>query len=1132
MINNYCIQHSRWMSLLFVVFKKIPLRMRLTIFILCVCAGVTYATESYSQSTILSLDVQNKTVQDVLDKIEAQTEFRFFYNNKQVDTSRQVSLKARNKNVFSVLDELFDETSVAYKVIDRSIILSQQEIIASAIVQQNILNISGKITDQYGDPVIGANILQKGSTNGTITDLDGKFDLAVPANSTLVISYIGYLTQEISVGTKTVFNIQLKEDAKTLDEVVVTALGIKREEKALGYAVQRVSGDKLPLAKTVDVATGLTGKIAGLNVMNSTEFNQEPTITLRGQKPIVVIDGVPYENVGINAIAADDIETIDVLKGATASALYGSKGGGGAIMITTKKGSDTEGLNIQVNSNTMFFAGYLAFPEVQSSYSRGFGGKYNNDYVWGDKLDIGRTAMLWDPYTHEWREQELTSKGKNNFKNFLQFSMVTNNNVNITQQGKYGSFRASITHVYDRGQFPNQDLNKFTFLVGGEMKWGKFKMDATASYNKRKSSNESGVGKYSSSYIYDMVIWGGTEYDVRDYKNYWIKGKEGVQQNWYDKSWYDNPWFKAYEVVDGYDVDLMNASVNGTYEITPWLKAMLRGGVDVYSKRNEWRNAMSANQAWDKNGFYGVSRNTEFSINTDAMLMADKTWGKFNVNILAGGNINYFYSDNMRSTTAGGLTIPEFYSLKASVDPIDATSSLKRKRINSLYGKASLSWASTYFLDITGRNDWSSTLRADERSYFNPSVSGSVVLSEIFKLPDWWDFLKVRGSWTVTKTSADIYDINNVYSVTTNVWDGLTAASFPSNLIGGTVRPKKAETWEIGLASHMFKNRLYFDVAYYRNVESDFIINGGVSQATGYEGVQTNFKEKRLRKGIEVTIGGTPIQTRDFKWDILTNWGHDKYEYLEIDPEYSTNRPWIKKGESWHWIEVKDWDRDPDGNIIHNGGMPQRQEFNTKVGNTTPDLIWGITNTFKYKQFTLDFSFDGRIGGISYSRTHQMLWNTGVHIDSDNMYRYEEVVNGNLTYIGKGVKIVSGTVTRDPDGNILEDTRVFAPNDEVVSYEAYISKYHDAHNRPARQNYLRETFFKLRNLSLTYDLPVSLCNKLSMKSASVGITGQNLFFWGLDYKYADPDKGGDDKGHENLNSPLQRYMGINLKVNF
>ena len=1105
--------------------------MRLTAIMLFVCIGLAYASESYSQSTTLTLNVNNKTVQEVLDEIEKQSEFHFFYNNKQVNTNRVVSIKSKKKDVFNVLEQLFNGTDISYKVLDKSIILSPKEMLMSAVVQQSIKNISGTITDSNGEPIIGANVLEKGSTNGTVTDINGKFSLSVPNKSTLVISYIGYVSKAIVVGNQTVFNIQLTEDTQNLNEVVVTALGIKREEKALGYAVQKVDAKALTSAKSIDVGTSLTGKVAGLNVKNSTEFNEAPSLKLRGETPILIIDGIPYGNMTLNEIAPDDIESIDVLKGATASALYGARGTTGAIMITTKRGSQNEGINVEINSNTMFFAGYLAFPEVQSSYSRGYGGKYNSDYVWGDKLDIGRTAIQYDPETFEWREMELTSKGKNNFKNFLQFSAITNNNVSVSQKGKYGSFRTSLTHVFNKGQYPNQKLNKITYTAGGEMSYKNFKLEGSASYNKRVSSNDNGSG-YSGSYIYDMVIWGGTEYDVRDYKNYWVEGKENEQQNWYDNSWYDNPWFKANEVVDAYDTDILNVYMNSSYEITPWLKAMLRGGLDFYSKKNEWRNAKSANYAWDKNGFFGISRTSGYSINTDAMLMADKTWGKLNMNVLAGGNIYFYSDDKMRSTTSGGLTIPGFYSLKASVDPIDASSELKRKRVNSLYGKLSLSWASTYFLDVTGRNDWSSTLSKETRSYFYPSVAGSVVLSEIITLPEAWNFWKIRGSWTTSKQDAGVYDNNNVYSVSTNVWDGLGTASYPSSLIGGNVHPKKSMVYEVGTAANFFNNRLYADLAYFRKLESDFIISGGISSATGFSSVQVNFKEERLRNGYELTIGGSPIKNKDFQWDILTNWGHDKYSYFKIDPDYSTKKPWLKKGESWDWFDIYDWDRDPDGNIIHNGGIPVKQNFKTKVGNLTPDLVWGITNTFRYKNFTLNFTIDGRIGGMSYSRTHQMLWNSGAHKDSDNQWRYEEVVNGNKTFIGEGVKVVSGSVERDPDGNIISDTRVFAPNDVVVSYEAYISKYHDSTSRPSRQNVLDETFFKLRNLTFTYDIPQLWCGKIGMKSASVSLTGQNLFLWAKEYKYADPDKGGDSSGYESLNSPSQRYIGFNIKANF
>lgn len=1115
------------------------LKMKITTILLFLACFCLQANNSFSQNATVNLEMNDASLTDIFKEIENQTEYRFFYNNNILNNTRKLRINIKGQKLSDLLNQIFKDSDITYSMVDRYIVITtrEDETEANAPIPAQLVKktIAGVVTDPNGDSIIGANVVEKGTTNGTITDIDGQFTLSVSPGSVLQITYIGFKTVEVTVGEQSLLRIEMVEDSEVLSEVVVTALGIKREEKALGYAVQKVSSESLTMAKGFDITSSLTGKIAGLNIQNSTEFNEKAEILLRGEKPLLIIDGVPYDNMSLNELAADDILSIDVLKGATASALYGSRGGTGALMVTTKRGEE-EGLKVSINSNTMFFTGYLAFPEVQHGYSAGTGGRYNNNAVWGNKLDIGRTEVMWDPYTYEFREQELVSKGKDNFKNFLQFSWLTNNNISVSQKGKYGSIRASLTHGYNRGQYPNQDLNKLTFFLGGDMTYGKFKLDASASYNKRKVSNEGGAG-YSSSYIYDLVIWGGTEYDVRDYRNYWIAGKEHVQQNWYDDSWYDNPYFKANEVITGYDTDVFNASANLTYEFTPWLKAMGRAGIDVSTKKNIWRNALSANYGWDKRGYYAQARDNNLSTNADAILMADKTFvEKFNVNFLAGTSIYYSNYDYLSNATKGGLSTPGFYSLYSSMDPaLDMTAKYEQKRVNSLYGKLSLSWASTYFLDVTGRNDWSSTLRPDERSYFYPSISGSIVLSEIFRLPEWWDFLKVRGSWTTSKKDADIYYNNNLYNIKISQWGDLNTAEYPTSLISRSILPRKTETWEVGLGSNMLNNRLHFDFAYYHKMESDFIINGTASPTTGFTSIQTNSKEKRLRQGIEVIIGGTPIKTRDFSWDILTNWGHDRYTYAAIDPEFSTKSPWVKKGERYDWIDIYDWDRDPQGNIIHNGGMPIKQTFKSKVAHLSPDLVWGITNTFKYKDFTLMFTIDGRVGGNSYSRTHQMLWNSGAHVDSDNKYRYEEVVNGNLTYIGQGVKVISGSVSRDPDGNILEDTRVYAPNDEVVSYEAYITRYHGATSNPSRQNVLDETFFKLRNLSITYDLPSSLCKKMGMTNASVGLTGQNLLLWAKDYKYADPDKGGssgDSYGYESLNSPSQRYMGVNIKIGF
>lgn len=1118
-------------------------KMLLTFFMLITyCAS---ANNLFSQSSKVSINCQQTRISDVLRYIENQTEYLFYYDKKAISADRKVDINVTNQPVSQVLDLLFNKTNIGYKMVDSHIVISpnlnDSKLKTKAETQQSV-TIEGTILDVANMPIVGASVVEKGTTNSTTTDADGHFTLSVQPNAIIRISYVGYKSQEISVGNKTLFNVQLFEDAEALDEVVVTALGIKRAEKALGYATQKVSGESLTTVKNVDISSMLTGKIAGLSVMNTTEFNQDAEIKLRGENTLLIIDGIPSQNMSLSNIASDDIESIDVLKGPTATALYGAMGNNGAIMVTTKKSGNAEGIEVGINSNTMFFAGHLAFPEAQSSYSYGFGGKYDDvsGYVWGDKLDIGRTAVMWDPYLYEKREQELVSKGKNNFKNFLEPSMITNNNVSVSQKGKYGSFRSSLTHVYNKGQYPNQKLNNFNYYIGGEMSFGKFKLDAAAGLNKRVSPNDAGAGYYSSSYIYDMVIWGGTEYDIRDYKNnYWVKGQEDIQQNWYDKNWYDNPYFKAYEVLRATDKTVMNTYFNGTYDVNPWLKAMLRAGIDTYTDKFENRNAMSANYSGDKRGYFSTSTTTGYNVNTDAMLMGDKTWDKFNLNVLAGVNINYLKSDNQFIQTAGGITIPGFYSIQASVDPVQTPydfgsnqNVMKRKQINSIYAKSSLSWDDTYFLDITGRNDWSSTLMRNNRSYFYPSVAGSIVLSEIIKLPSVWDFWKMRGSWTMTKQDASIYANNNVYNVEINRWNGLGVASFPNSVIGQDIFPQKSATMEIGTAANFFGNRLYADLTYFRKVESDFIINGGVSQSTGFASIQTNSKEELLRNGFELTVGGTPIETETLKWDILTNWSRDTYKYKKLDPAHSTNKPWIEEGARWDWFEVYDWERDDEGNIIHSGGMPMEQTFVSKRGNMRPDLVWGITNTLRYKQFTLSFTLDGRFGGMSFSRTVQTMFSSGTHIDTDTQWRYDEVVDGKTNYIGNGVKVISGEVQRDAEGNILEDSRKYAPNDVPVSYQAYMLRYNDGASKPKWQNVFDETFFKLRNLSLVYTLSPQLAGKLGMKNAAIGVTGQNLLLWTKEFKMSDPDKGGDGSGYENLNSPSQRYVGVNFQLNF
>lgn len=1106
--------------------------MKCTALLLFVLIYQAYAGNVSSQNARVNINRNQLRLKELMMEIEKQTDYLFIYSDAEINASHQVSVKKGTHRVADLLNQVLAKNNISYNFNDNYISLQarkEAENESTETVQQkkNTLKVSGTVTDPAGETVIGANVQLKGNrTHGTITDVNGNFNLEVPVNGVLVLSYIGYETTEVPVNGKSILKITMNEDSKALDEVVVTALGIKRAEKALGYAVQKVGGDKLNTVKTVDVATALTGKVAGLNIENSTEFNTAPTLLLRGENPLLVIDGVPYGNVSLRDVAADDIESIDVLKGATASALYGARGGAGVVMITTKKGKE-EGLHVNVNSSTMFQAGYLMLPEVQSGYSSGIGGKFNSDdFVWGDKLDIGRTAKQYDPYTHEWVESPLVSKGKNNFKNFLETSFVTNNNVSVSQKGKYGSVRTSLTHVYNKGQYPNTKLNKISYSVSGDMKWNKFSFDGGITYNKRFYPQNYGTGYGKGGYLYNLLVWTGPEYDVRDYKNYWVKKDE--QQNWMYKKWYDNPYFIANEITRSSDYNITNAYANLNYDFTSWLKATLRSGLDSYSEKKEWKNPKSSHAGWDENGYYEMQRTGGFSMNHDLMLNASHKFGDFDLDAFVGGTLFYYYDDNVQGNTKGGLTIPGYYSLKASVNPATTSTSYTSKQVNSVWGRFSASWKSAVFVDVTGRNDWSSTLDPKERSYFYPSVSGSVILSELFELPSVISFLKLRGSWTRTKKDLKVYDINSEYSVTNDAWDGLSSAGYPSMIRGALIQPTASDSWEVGTTINFFKNRLRVDFAFYNTLKYNLTREATISGASGFTKTLINYDEEQLRRGAELTISGDIIQTHDWNWNAALNWSRDRYFYNKVDALYSTQKNYVAAGKRWDWLDVNDWERDQQGNIVHDtDGMPKKSEYPTLIGYEYPDWVWGLTNTVRYKNFTLNFTIDGRVGGLSYNRMEQSLWNTGAHPDSDNQWRYDEVVNGKKNYIGNGVKVVSGKLERDAKGNIINDTRVFAPNDKAVSYEAYMCEYNPNAGTPARQNYQLETFVKLRDLSLTYDMPKNIYEKLGLKGMSVSFVGQNLLIWTKEYTFSDPDTGKED-----LNSPSIRNIGFNLKLNF
>lgn len=1061
----------------------------------------------------------------------------------------------------------------------RVFVIIAMAIFTATTISAQQTKVSGHVNDEKGQPVIGVSVRVQGTSVGTITDLEGNYSLDVSANGTLQFSFIGMTTQTIPIAGKSVINVTLLEDTKTLDEVVVTALGIKRSEKALGYSVQKVTGESLQKVSGVDLATSLTGKVAGLLVRNSTDFAAVPVLTIRGETPLLIIDGVAYANKTLSDISSEDIEAMSVLKGATASALYGYRGASGAILVTTKNGSTNKaGITVDFATNTMFTAGFLAIPEKQSVYGRGTTGVYNinSDNSWGAKMD-GSIQNQWDPYSKTFKDMPYQPVGKDNFANFLEQGYVTNNNINVGFKGDVVSLRSSLNWTQNKGQYPNSSLSKYTYTFGGDVNLDKFKMSSNVSYAKKASPNVGSNGYTSYDPMYVLLIWSSADFNVLDYKNnYWYIPGE-LQSNHfgvlpdgtYKGANQNSPYFDRYEKTNEISRDIMNVDFSMSYDFTPWLKATVRSGVDFYKEVGQLRSSRGSYLStgntpvpgnlytWNsgKTGGYNIGQSTGFSMNNDFLLTGDKTFDKISVEYVAGGTIFYKKDDNINANTVGGISIPGFFSIKASINPPGINQSTYAQQVNSLFGRLGVSWNKLVYLEATGRNDWSSTLPKETQSYFYPSIAGSFVVSEL--IPDtrnWLDLLKVRSSWTMAKTPAGIYAINSSYTLNSGTWNNLNGASVPSSLYSPGILPESANTFEAGVQAMTFKNRLMVDVSYYSKRMYDFLKFAPVTPASGYTSNYINIDEEITRKGWEVTVNGSPIKNKDWQLDLGLNWSTFERVYTKIDPIYSNvSRPWVAEGERVDVFFSRDFVRVPSTGelILSSAGRLQYSQYDSKFGYSDPDWLWGANINIRYKAFSLFASFDGVVGGMMNTRTESYMWQSGVHPNSVTPEREKDVIAAGISaaagggaagaaavtaaglfsnnYLVPGVKVVSGTATYDKFGNVTSDTRVYAPNDVPTTYKQYVIDLHNSSawggNGSPADTYSK-TFLKLREISLTYTVPTKYMLGWA-KGASISLVGQNVLLWAKDFKYSDPDGGIED-----FSDPSVRYFGGNIKVTF
>lgn len=1114
-----------------------------------------FANEVTGQEVLerkFTLDIKNKPLSKVIGSIQDQTKVPFSYSMDAINANRPFSLMAKEQSVGFFLNEVLPSVQIGYEVVNDKIVLFK---LADAspldYSMDNDKTVTGRVIDETGIPIAGATVTVKGTQTVVTTNANGQFHITVRNEAvTLVISYVGFNELEINVADLGQAPIVLQRGVTELENIVVTALGVRRQERALGYATQSVSGNTLQTVKGVDVSTSLTGKVSGMIVKNSAEFAQAPQLTLRGETPLIVIDGVPYGNMTLGDIPQDDIESIDFLKGATASALYGERGGGGAIMVTTYKGTTGRGLDISFNSSNMFEAGYLAIPEMQAQYGRVINTATNTyvrsgDGSWGLPLE-GQEVIQWDPISKSMQPMAYLPRGANNFENFLEPGHILNNNLSISQRGDFGGFRASTTWVDNKGTYPNSKFDKVTYSVGGDIRVDQFSLSTSLAYNRHQSPNL-GFGGYTGyDPMYSLLIWGSPDWNILDYKDYWLIPNE--QQNSSFTAGNNNPYFDRYERIRPYNKDIFNGQLTLNYEIMKGLKATVRTGYDTYSDKQivqvsqgSYQGGGSAKvmnrggtEIWGESikGSFNTGLNRGFSTNTETMLVGDFSAEDFHFDGFFGGSLYYREDEGIEARTQGGLSVPGYYSLKSSLNPAVVASGIWKKQTNSVFGKLGIGWRNLAFLEATFRNDWTSSLPETTRSYFYPSVSGSLIVSDLLPTYDWLSIWKIRSNWTMAKGTPNIYDINNVYTIATNQWAGLPTATYPVAIRPSDVYTFASTSSEVGTQIGIWRGRATADVTYFKKRVYDPLRMAPISEASGFTHVYTNTADETERRGWEISLTATPVKTDNFSWKLGFNWSKFANYYVKIDPEYAVEgREWVAEGKRTDHYVYNEHQTDHEGNIVMNNGVPTYKPILSLAGYADPDWTWGINTSLNYKNIALGISVDGRVGGLAQSVTEMYMWRSGNHPHSLTEARYQDATNpGTRNYLADGVKVVSGSITYDSNNQVISDTRVFEPNDVHATYKSYLEALHKGTawgGSPSPADLYSTTFFKLREISLTYVFPTSLTKRLPMKRLSASAVGQNLIYWAKQFKYSDIDG-----GTENFTDPSLRYIGFNIKLDF
>ena len=1083
--------------------------------------------------------------------------------------------------------------------------------IGMQVVQAQTSTITGTVTNaEDGSTIPGVSVVVKGTTFGTTTDLQGKYTLNVPPDAqSLIFSFVGMKTTEREIAGQSVINVAMEPEITAIEGVVVTALGITREKKALGYSVQDLGGEEISKAPENNIVNSLSGKVSGVQITNSSGgVGSSSRIVIRGNnsftqnEPLFVVDGVPILNSSSEVsqwgdadfgnaamdIDPNSIENISVLKGANAAALYGSRAANGVVLITTKKGTGRKaqaGLGVDFTTSMTFDDAYI-IPNYQNKYGQGFNGSefvYNNavndpddpyqgtyqewsesnafsyydgnwggiqdgmDESWGPRLDAGLelpqyNSPLTDPTDPDTRTKTPWVSRPDNVKNFFKTGQTYVNSLGITGGNDKGSFRLGLSNTKILGTVPNTDLKRNNVSFRGLLNVSeRFTAQVSANYIQNKSDNLPGVGYDVNNVMQSIGGWFGRQVNMEDLNENWAtRDVFGRPYNW-NHSYHNNPYWTVYNNTTSRLRDRLFGNVSLTYELTDWLDVMGRVGTDFYS---EQRKHVEYNESIDyPDGFFWTRETFEQETNADLIFSADKNITEdLELKATAGANYrNVTYRTKYLS--APELTVPNLFTIGNVKGNPSVSMNRSELETNSVFGSVSLGYKYFLYLDLTARNDWSSTLPADNWSYFYPSASVSFIFTEILNVdPTILSFGKVRGGWANVGNDTDPYQIVPTYIPSADPFAGIAQYYYQRQLPPFNLKPEDQQSIEFGVDLRFLNNRIGLDATYYDVTTENQILGVNISPASGFNSLLINAGEI-TNTGVEILLDAKIVDNPNgFNWDATINWSTNKNQVEELygDLEaYQLASSWggltieARPGEEFGVIRGNGYARDDQGNILVNpaSGLRVTAPSPIDIGSITPDWIGGFRNTFSYRGLSLSVLIDARMGGDLFSVTDWFGAYAGVsEVTAEGDIRENGIIQEGVY----GSVDSEGSVTYlDANGNPTETP---VQNDMPVAPQSYFTSYWGLQE----PSVIDGSYVKLREIVLSYDLPKRLVDELGfLHNVNVSVIGRNLALLYIHESNKigiDPETGFGTSlsglGLEQFQLPSTRSIGFKLRISF